>query len=204
MKEFFDACVTGPVLPASVLLALVSTYWLMVIAGAVGTDVLDWDFDLEADADLEGILGVGAVSIRFLNLGTVPIMVWMSAFALSFWSVAIWLQSPVEDSASGWDMALVVGRNALISLVPTKLLTQPLRGKFDTEPPNPDKGMVGRPGVVTSHVTTTGGQVEIDTGAAPLALNARTTEGEIAKGDRIVIVDYDSENRIFEVERYSS
>ena len=97
MKEFFDACVTGPVLPASVLLALVSTYWLMVIAGAVGTDVLDWDFDLEADADLDGILGVGAVSIRFLNLGTVPIMVWMSAFALSFWSVAIWLQSPVED-----------------------------------------------------------------------------------------------------------
>ena len=124
MKEFFDACVTGPVLPASVLLALVSTYWLMVIVGAVGSDVLDWDFDLEADADLEGILGVGAVSIRFLNLGTVPVMVWMSAFALSFWSVAIWLQSPVEDLASGWDMALVVGRNALISLVPTKLLTQ--------------------------------------------------------------------------------
>ena len=204
MKDFFDACVTGPVLPASVLLALVCAYWLMVIAGAVGADFLDWDLDLDADADLDSVLGVGAVSFRFLNLGTVPIMVWMSAFALSFWSVAVLLQSPVEDLASGWDVALVVGRNALISLVPTKLLTQPLRGKFDAEPPNPDKGMVGRTGVVASIVTTTGGQVEIETGSSPLALHARTTEGEIAKGDRIVIVDYDSETRIFEVERYSS
>jgi membrane protein implicated in regulation of membrane protease activity len=131
-------------------------------------------------------------------------MIWMSAFALSFWSVAILLQSPAEDLASGWDIVLVVGRNALISLIPTKLLTQPLRGKFDSEPPNPDKGMVGRPGVVVSIVTTTNGQVEIETGGAPLVLHARTTEGEIAKGDPIVIVDYDSETRIFEVEKYSS
>ena len=204
MKEFFDACVTGPVLPASVFLALVSVYWLMVIVGAVGPDFLDLDFDLEADADLGSLLGVGAVSFRFLNLGTVPSMIWMSAFALSFWSVAILLQSPAEDLASGWEMVLVVGRNALISLIPTKLLTQPLRGKFDSEPPNPDKGMVGRPGVVVSIVTTTNGQVEIETGGAPLVLHARTTEGEIAKGDPIVIVDYDSETRIFEVEKYSS
>ena len=204
MQELFNACVTGPVLPASVLLALVSLYWVMVIAGAVGADFLDWDLELDADADLGSILGVGAVSVRFLNLGTMPIMIWMSVFALSFWSVALLLQSPAEDLTSEWDLVLEVGRNALISLVPTKLLTQPLRGKFDSDPPNPDKGMVGRTGVVASTVTPAGGQVEIQTGAAPLALNARTTEGEIAKGDRIVIVDYDSETRIFEVERYSA
>ena len=204
MTEFFETCASGPVLPASVLLTLVCIYWLTVIVGAVGMDAFDFDLDLDADADLDSILGLGAVGFRFLNLGTVPIMVWMSAFALSFWSLSIWLQLPGDDPTGVWAVSLIVGRNALISLIPTKILTQPLRGKFDSAPPNPDKGMIGRTGVVTITVTTTNGQIEIKTEAAPLVLHARVKEEEIAKGDRIVIVDYDSESRIFEVEKYPS
>lgn len=205
MTEFFDACLTGSAFAASILLTLVCMYWILVMIGAVGLDVFDLDFDFDADADVSSILGIGAVGFRFLNLGRVPIMVWLSAFALSLWVVSMALQELGDDIRSGWwQTSLIVGRNGLISLIPTKILTQPLRGAFDTSPPNPDKEMIGRMGVVTSVVTETSGQVEIDAEGAPLALHARTREEEIAKGDRIVIVDYDSETRIFDVEKYPS
>lgn len=204
--NFLSPCFTGSVLPASLLLTLVCIYWFLVVLGAVGLDSFDLDLDLDADADVSSILGLGAVGFRFLNLGMVPIMVWLSAFALSLWIVSMLFQllGVHEDLSGWWQTSLVVGGNGLISLIPTKIFTQPLRGKFDAVPPNPDKDMIGRTGVVTTTVTATNGQVEIEAEGAPLVLHSRSREEEIAKGDRIVIVDYDSETRIFEVEKYSS
>ena len=65
-----------------------------------------------------------------LNIGSVPIMLWTSMFALAFWLTAMLLvkPTPVESMTH---VIVAVLRNALIAVAATKLLTQPLRGRFD-------------------------------------------------------------------------
>jgi len=94
-------------------------------------------------------------------------------------------------------------RNFAIAVVLTKVFTQPLRGKFDAEEPNPAANLLGQQcRVLTSEVTEHFGQAEYPTEAAPLKINVRTREARpLSKGDAAVIVDFDPEKNIYFVER---
>jgi hypothetical protein len=119
MGELFTAAFSSSNLFLTILLGLVTLYWLSVIVGAIGMDALDFDIDVDADIDIDvdidvdvdvdmdidadGDLGAhgngdvahtgGGVMIgvmRFFNLGRVPFMVLISIFILSLWSIAIY------------------------------------------------------------------------------------------------------------------
>lgn len=223
MDEFLRACFSGPTLPASVLLIVVCLYWLMVIFGALDVDTLDVDLDFDADFDVSGggdagdvdldvesSLGVGMVALRFLNIGKVPLMLWASAFAVPFWAVSLWWdQSSPRDNWETWDAAGALIRNAGVGVLAAKLITQPLRGKFDTVVPNQVKDLLGKTGRVSStQVTDSAGQARVETDGAPLLLQVRTREedaeikdGRLTNGDRVVLADYDSEHDVFFVRR---
>lgn len=200
MQEFVNACFSGPALPASILLILVSIYWLFVIVGALDFDLFDFDFDADMDADGE-VLSVGFVTLRFLNLGEVPLMLWMSVFALSLWTLTMGLAAyfePAESAHAFWPSALVFARNAGVAVLLTKLITQPLRGRFDPVEPNRAKDLIGRIcTITTSEVSQTAGQARYETEAAPLLLNVRSGEGTLARGDLAEIIDYDTEQHVY-------
>jgi hypothetical protein len=190
------------VLPATLLLAMVVLYWLVALAAGWGFDALDFDLDLDSntsDGSLGGMLGAGAVSLKFLNIGQLPINIWGSVFSFSFWLVSmIW---PSEAATFG-GFALILLRNAAIALVATKLLTQPLRGKFDPREPENAADLVGSVGeVITAEVNPQGGQARFRADAAPLLLNVRSSQSIIAKGEQVEIVAYDHQRRLYTVER---
>ena len=60
MIEFLQECILPVNLPLTILMGLVLSYWLMVIVGVLGLDVIDLDLDLDADVDLDLDTGVDA------------------------------------------------------------------------------------------------------------------------------------------------
>jgi hypothetical protein len=199
MSEYLEICFSGPVLPASVLLLMVTTYWLFAIIGVLGLDFLDFDLDLNPDSHLDGgsALSLGLVGVRILNLGRVPLMIWVSIFSLSLWAFSMFLDEPSHRDS--WTMiGLILLRNVVVALVITKLLTQPLVRFFAQSEPNRPETLIGRLCVVsTSEVTETFGQAKLETDGAPLLLNVRFKDGQLGKGDVAEIVDYDPHHNVY-------
>ncbi len=216
--EFLTNCFQGPALPASVLVLCVIAYWLLVLLGALDMDLLDLSVDADAgggdlssgdgpagDLDAHGSspLSIGMVALRFFNLGEVPLMVWLSFFAISTWALTMLFDRPFDTlSTTGGVQALL--RNAGISLFVAKFCTQPLRGFFDTPDHNRAEKLIGGTCVVTTgEANSTTGQANYATPAAPLVINIRTLDaGAIAtRGETVRIVDYEPELNTFLVER---
>lgn len=211
MEQFIHDCFSWPTLPATVLLLCVSFYWMLMTFGAVGLDFLDLDLDVDMDADLDvdmdvSVLQLGFVPLRFLNIGAVPTMLWISVFSLSAWLTArLWNSPPPHDSFQWPTDAMALLRNAGVAVMLTKLITQPLRGRFDPVEPNRAETLIGRTCTVTTmEVTDRFGEARLATDGAPLQLKVRCDAGRLCKGDEAVIVEFKSEGNLFFVEPVST
>lgn len=208
ITEYLQICFSGANLPASILLVLVMCYWLLAILAGLDLDFLDFDLDMDAEPDLSSSLGLGFVVFRFLNIGRVPIMIWMSVFTVTYWLLSMLLDRLLDNPEHREVLFYAVQygvRNFAIAVVLTKILTQPLRDKFEAGEPNVAKDMIGqRCMITTSEVTDSFGHARYETGAAPLLLNVRTREEPLAKGDLALIVHYDAEENVYYVTKLNS
>lgn len=202
---FLQVCFTGACLPASLLLALAMLYWLLAIVAGLDLELFDFDLDIDGQPDLESSLSVGLVVLRFLNLGRVPLVVWGSAFAIAYWLVTLLLDRLADDPESRTELFYVlqyVVRNLVLGVLLTKIVTQPLRDKFEPVEPNRAEDLIGREcRITTSEVTPTFGQAQIPTEAAPLILNVRVKETPLARGAPAVIVDFDPDQNVYFIEQ---
>lgn len=193
------AAINWPTLPATVLVAICVLYWLSVIVGVLEIDFLDIDLDFEIGSDSPSVLDFGFIGLRFLNLGEVPVMLWLSIFSLSMWMLSINFDSEIEINTL-MDYLPLFLRNAGISLVVTKLITQPFKGYFQFTPPNQIETLLGKSCRVTSStVTDQFGQAELETEGAPLKLHVRSEEEAIQKGDLVRLADFNTEQQVFYV-----
>ncbi len=215
--EFLSDCLKGPALPASVLVVCVMAYWLLVIIGALDAELFDLSLEGDApwgpdgdtlagagDADPQGYspLSVGMIGLRFFNLSDVPLMVWLSFFAISTWALTMLFDRPFEPTTTTEGVQALL-RNGGISLFVAKFCTQPLKGFFATSEVNKAANLIGNTCVVTSgEVTSTAGQASYATPAAPLVINVRTLDAQATahRGDTVRIVDYEPERNTFIVE----
>jgi hypothetical protein len=216
MTELLQTCIVGGNIIPTTLLCLFLVYWLFVLTGAVGLELFDFDLDLDVDADVDvdagidiggtggsfnSMLSTGVVALKFLNIGNVPIMLWASLFSLSLWTLTMLLDDP-SNHESLFRETMILIRNGFFSLILAKVLTQPLRGRFEPVEPNRPRDLIGTACVITtSEVTETFGQAQHEAQGAPLLLNVRTTAGPLAKGDTAVIVDFDPQQRVYFVKQ---
>ncbi len=199
MREFIDACFAGSHLPATVLMLVLTFYWLTVIVGVLDFDLFDFDFEM--DMDTGSIVDLGFIPLRFLNLGDVPLMLWLSTFGINFWLLSMVIDQSVANETTLMAVQ-AIARNVGISVLLTKVITNPLRGKFVHVEPNRVEDLIGNTCVITTiEATTEFGQAEYKTESAPLLLNIRLTEGTLGKGDLAEIVDYDSNQHIYYIKR---
>jgi len=203
VEQFIEGCFSWPSCPASVLLLLVCAYWILMVFGAVDLDFLDLDLDLNVDVELDGvpaILQAGFIPLKFLNIGSVPTMLWVSIFSLACWMVSRLWNSPSPHPSFQWSAdTTAILRDSGVAVMLTKVITQPLRGRFDPVEPNRVEDLVGRTcKVTTSEVTDAFGEAELATDGAPLRLKIRNSSGTLHKGDPAVIVEFHtSENTWF-------
>ena len=202
MMEFIETCFTGPIFPASVMMVLILVYGLMVALGGLNLDMFDIDIDFDADVDIDGgVTSVGFVALKFLNIGNVPIMIWASAFGLSWWTASMVLWEVFDQARyqeDFWRTALLILRNVAIGVAAAKVITQPMVKFFDHPDSYKPEDLIGQECEVTTYeVTADAGQAKFATDAAPLLIDVRSEDGPLAKGDRALIVDFDPEEKLY-------
>lgn len=199
MNEFLQACFDWPTLPATILVIICLLYWLSIILGVMDLDLLDFDLDFEVPTEGPSFLDFGFIGLKYLNLGDVPVMLWMSIFSLSMWILSVNFDSKIEINTL-MDYLPLALRNIGISLVVTKLLTQPFKGLFKFTPPNEIETLLGKTCQVTStSVNDRFGQAEMQAEGAPLKLHIRSEDETIQKGDLVRLTDFNTEQQVFYV-----
>ena len=209
MIEFINECIQPVNLPVTILLGLVLMYWLMVIIGVFGMDVID--LDLDGDFDIEGGIDTnvdtGSVLgdfFRFMHMGDVPVMIVVSFFVVSMWIVTIITNHYFNTDFSWLITGFLIVPNLIVSLVATKIVVMPFATMFqhenDIELDRQD--MIGRIGVVkTSEITHLFGHIEVAHDGPPVVLNARTGPDEnLAQGDAAKIISYNAANDTYLVQ----
>ena len=205
---FLESLFVGPMWPASVLLALLVIYCLMAIIGLADLDLDAPDVDIDAsDAassmDLgDTVGGMGAATLRWLNLQNVPLVVWTGIFAILWWIVSWTLWTGFDHDRYAPTLltsVLLAARNFVIAVGLTKLTTGPLAKRFETSRYRPATLMGQTCQVCSGEATPEFGQARFRTDAAPLLLNIRTDGAHLNKGDLVRIVSFDPERRIYTV-----
>lgn len=206
-QNLLERMFVGPVYPASILVCLLILYTMVALVGLIELDVdlpeADFDFDMSDGVDLDFFQGIGAASLRWMNLGRIPIILWGGLFTVVFWSLSygIWHRfDSLRYEPTFWTSALLVGRNAVISVVGTKLLTQPLVKYFVPLPSYASENLIGGTCEISSlEATPDFGTAKFRTEAAPLLLNVRTDGPTFEKGDEVRIIDFDPKTRLYKI-----
>lgn len=189
-----------PVLPFSVLMCVVAGYWLLVILGALDLELFDFDLSVEQPEHVS-MTDLGLLGLRWLNLGEVPFMIWLSIVTAFSWVASMVFDRGLVDP-DAWQITQAIARNLVIGIVAAKLLTNPLKGKLRMHQPNTVEQMLGRTCQVISSAVTPefgNGECAVEDGA-PLRLHIRTLAGEIPKHSIVQLVDYDSARGVYIVE----
>ncbi len=207
LTEIQEYLFTGEMTFASGAVIFVVMYWVISLLTGLGLDALDFDLDFDADTDVggfDGFLGIGLVPLRWLNLGTIPFMVWLTFLAVAFLgaSIAVAQWKPL-DSVSNADIATRVLLNLVAGLAITKIITQPMRNWFK-EDFFASEDVVGLNGTTRITTDTTRGKVFIERSAGDLFSEARTAGESIPNGTRVTVVGYDSDQKVYIVAALSS
>lgn len=209
--NFMAFCFSPANILYTVLFSFALLYWITVILGVLDLDLFDFDMDtdldvdvntdIDVDADIDthmntgtSITGVFHSLLLFFNLGQVPIMIIFTFLTMFMLSASVMFQYYIGHNSLLWGAALLVP-NFIGSMLLTKIATQPFRGVFKRlEDEKEDyEELVGRTCVVTtSKVDREFGQAEIDTGGAPLVINAKTKDNQVILiGEEAIVLNYD-------------
>lgn len=200
MGDVLQASVELPTVVFTGLLCIVAGLWILSLVG-----VLDIEADA-ADGVLEGAL-------EPLNLSEVPATVLLTVFALAGWFVSVLASVFLLDGRSGTALfvfALVVGVVAGgAGLAVTVWIAPTLSRVFVTAAAPSKRDLIGRIAEVRSGtVTATAGRGETEWPDGTVStVDIRVNEhvglapGELQRGDRAFIIDWDETTDDFIVDR---
>ncbi len=223
MDEFLAASLSFPTVVFTVLLGIAAVYWLLVILGALGLDMLDADgggdhagHDLghgdaghvHADGHAEGPghhdVPASLLSSFFvtLRLDSLPLTVTLSlvffwAWLVSHTSTHYWLGYQAH-----WALELALLLVALlVAVLLTSLAARPIAPMFRSKSGARRSALIGKiVRIDTSRVDATFGNATAEDGGAGLIVQVRCeSPNKLGRGDRALVVSYDEAREAFEV-----
>lgn len=201
MKELIDFAFSGANLIPTVLLIFTVAYWLIVIIGVIGVDALDVDVDLDVDMDVDGLASV----LAFFNLGDLPLMIFITFYALPLWVITLVINDLM--GISSFFTGLIVLLPAMVGcLFIAKFLTIPFalfyrKIRMETEAV---EDLVGKICVAKLPITTDRkSQAEIKVNGTSVLIHAKTRDGHrVEKGETALVIDYEQASNMYYVEPY--
>ncbi|MEU0137557.1 hypothetical protein ABZ172_26520 [Streptomyces sp. NPDC006296] len=198
MNEFLSAATTFPAVVFGAALVVVVCFWLLVLAGAAGTDAFDTDLD------------TGAV-----GFGGVPVSVSVSLFVVLSWFTCLTGSVLVlRGGATGTPRALlhlaVLAGALLIAWGVVRMLVHRFRRFFPAEPPPSRQDFVGQVCTIrTGSVSADFGQAEVAAADGSTAIvqvrrpTAPSAPGEVfTSGSTGLLYAYDADGEFFWVSPY--
>lgn len=260
MTPFLESILAFPTVFFTILMGVTLTYWLFVILGAVGIDVLDGDVDLAAGAKAaSGVLEGGAKAagglleggakaaggvleggakaaggvfegadahghaghaghdhdvdahgsglFAALGFAGIPVTISFSFVVFASWTLALLSRNTVFDLLGSIVPSVVLsGGIFLLSLVLGTLMAalavRPLHPIFIAKKAPGRQDLMGRVCTINSgSVTGSFGHATFEDGGAGLILNVFCSkENQLKRGDKALILGYDSARDVYEVE----
>lgn len=227
MHEVLQVALSFPAVIFTALLGVLGAYWGLVIVGALGIDLFDFDVDVDGVADgmadgaaegaMEGLTdgaaeGAGESAggvFAILNLGwmaSVPITVSSSFLVLWAWTIAMLAGVTVGPLLSGLAATLFAIALFFVALVGgaqvAKWTVRPLSPVFATDAGESRSTMAGRTCTVTTGRVDAGfGQATVNDGGAGVLVQVRCAHGNTLKrGDEALILSYDAAADTYEIE----
>ena len=184
-----------PVLPYTMLFALVLLYWLIAALGLVDIEAFDIETP-ELDIDGEGVEGFAGLLVR-LGLNGVPLTVAITFIAFYGWGLIAIVCLFWGVFINGFLMELLLGTPILLAVTYvairlTAVSIRPLRKFFKRVEQYTEKRLIGQPCVIrTSKVTESFGEANFDDGGAGLILKVRAPEEKGFKnGDTVILLEH--------------
>ena len=145
----------------------------------------------QAEAGLFGMLG----------LGQVPVTITMSAAVLVAWTISTLSALSLNPVSIAFQVALLVS-SMVLGLLGAALLLRPLGKALDQSKPARRRDSLGQICMITSgKVDATFGTAQVDDGAAGLNVHVICSRANtLKKGDRAILVDFDSAKDTYELE----
>ena len=178
----------------------------------VDADVdVDVDADIDADADMEADTGISgnlfADVFGFLNVGRVPFMIVVMTLFTTWGFTGLIVNEILGVSAAPSLFFWVSCSVAFIcGILGTRYLSITLAKIFpESDPATKDLHLLGLHGrVISGQITTTFGTARVqvpDGHTLTVKCRVKPEEPNPVKGDIVVLVNYDPEERIFDVKR---
>lgn len=230
MSELVDASLAFPTVVFTIGLGIALVYWLFVLLGAldidlfghgdvgdVGGDGVDvgghdvggghdagghdagGDADADADGDADG--GHGGVW-HGLGLGTVPLTISISMILLVCWVGNLLVMHYGLPEAAGWLRGLMLVVTLLVALPIAAILVKPFAPVFRMQEGKKNADYVGHVCTITTgHVDAKFGDAKVNDGGTVLNIQVRCdAPGKLARGDKALIIEFDTERQAFLVE----
>ncbi|MDQ3191870.1 MAG: DUF1449 family protein [Bacteroidota bacterium] len=203
MKELFDLSFSLVNIIPTTLLSFVIVYWIAVIFGAMDISFMDFDIDLNGEAG-DSISWFNS-ALAFFNLGRVPIMVFLSFFALPFWIISVIFNGLFGNVWIVLSFLFLIP-SIIASLFVSKFATYPfvklfahLEKDFDS-----NDEMVGK--VCTLMLPLKEkllGQANVNIEGSQYLLNVKTESGQsLERGSSALIIEYRKNEKLYIVEAY--
>ena len=201
--DFVDHIFSAPLIVSTGLMLFVIAYWVISVLTGLGLDAIDFDLDFDTDADVggvDGFMGIGLLPLRWLNIGTIPLMLWFSIFAVAFFFSSLGVENyqPLSEEASTGVIAFRVVWVMGVGALATKFITQPMREWFK-EHVFDHYQFVGKQATTRITTHTTRGKIFIERKEGDLISEARTAGEEIPNGTRVTVVSYDEAQKVYMV-----
>jgi Protein of unknown function (DUF1449) len=207
MVELLQAAFSSVNILPTAFLVFVLLYWVAVIFGMLDLDFLD--LDAGAGGDGEGISAIAWLNgaLAFFNLGKVPLMVFLTFWALPFWVISILANYYLNNNYELLGLLYLVP-SLLVALFVAKILTAPFVKLFAALEKEHESAVtiIGQVCTVLLPANATDlGQATVKTSGAPLLLNVKTSQGNsLKKGETALVIAYDAENKLYLIEPYET
>jgi hypothetical protein len=203
-----NAALSYPTAVYTVLLVVVSVYWVMALVGVVDFESsgIDIDLDMHADGQIDD-LGVLASYVVGFGLNGVPFSMVVSLIVLISWTLSclagMWLLPWVPTSLFQWLAAtLVLALSFLASIPSTAALVRPMRRLFVSHTAIGNASLVGQLcKVVTQGVDEKLGRAEVARRGASINIRVwAKSPNTLNRGAQARILDYDEAAGRYQIE----
>lgn len=212
MDPFYQNISSFPTVFFSLVLLVVTFYWLVAVLGFVDMEVLDFDFgdtdgslDTNADSELSNPDVLAGLMLK-LGLTGVPVTIIVSFIALFGWLVCYYAVHFLFGFIPSGILHFVAGIPVLlgalyVAAMITAVVIKPLRPLFQKAQQQTTQHVLGQTAIVrTLRVDAGFGEAVLEDGGAGLILKVRTAgEEKFEKGDRVVLLENIDESGVFRV-----
>ncbi len=230
MNELVVASLQFPTVVFTIALGIVLVYWLFVLIGALDIDLFGGDVDVDVSGAAKGIGDVltggakgGAEALHgghagheiggdadgdldggglwhVLGLGDVPVTISVSLITVLAWVGSLLAMHTL--GVGGWLTLVVLVVAVVIALPIAALLIRPLAPVFAVREGKSNADYIGHVCTITTgRVDNSFGQATIEDGGTVLDIAVRCDRpGQLARGDKALIIEFDRERQAYIVE----